>query len=138
LRAIILLAVAFMAGGVAPQATGSVQLIFSGLNGGGRVQAAVFRDEASWNRREGAFRTVTAPAGGAEVRIRVSDLPPGRYAVMAFHDRNADTRLNTLPIGLPTEPYGFSNNARGRFGPPGWARAVFEVSGETRQAIRLR
>ncbi len=58
---------------------------------------------------------------------------------MAFHDVDSDGRLDTLPIGLPTEPYGFSNNARGTFGPPAWRQATFGLTtGGARQVIRLR
>jgi uncharacterized protein (DUF2141 family) len=74
------------------------------------------------------------------VVLRLSrELPPGDYAVMAYHDRNASGRLDTLPVGLPTEPYGFSNNNRGMFGPPAWRAAAFRLAGPgARQVIRLR
>jgi len=39
-------------------------------------------------------------------------------------------------VGMPVEPYAFSNNANGRFGPAPWKAAVFEAgAGETRQVI---
>ena len=57
---------------------------------------------------------------------------------MVFHDKNNDGRLNTWPIGMPSEPYGFSNNARGRFGPASWQAASFEVRGDSVQTLRLR
>ncbi|WP_371514874.1 DUF2141 domain-containing protein [Brevundimonas denitrificans] len=56
----------------------------------------------------------------------------------AFHDVNGDGEMNTNPFGMPTEPFGFSNNAVGNMGPASWARAHFAVSGETRQTITLR
>ncbi len=51
---------------------------------------------------------------------------------------NGDGEMNTNPFGMPTEPFGFSNNAVGNMGPASWARAHFAVSGETRQTITLR
>jgi uncharacterized protein (DUF2141 family) len=55
-----------------------------------------------------------------------------------FHDVNGDGRMNTNPFGIPTEPYAFSNNARGQFGPASWADAVFTVeAAETTQQINL-
>ena len=38
------------------------------------------------------------------------DLAPARYAVAVYHDVNGNGRLDTVPPGLPTEPYGFSND----------------------------
>ncbi len=46
------------------------------------------------------------------------DLPPGRYAISAFQDRNNNQKLDANMMGMPTEPYGFSRNAAGRMGPP--------------------
>jgi uncharacterized protein (DUF2141 family) len=40
-------------------------------------------------------------------------LPPGRYAIIAFHDENDNGRLDESPWGVPTEAYGFSNDAQG-------------------------
>lgn len=102
----------------------------------GVVVVALFDSEAGWKSRRNPVRISRAPAGQV---IRFEDLPEGRYGVMAFLDKNGDDKLNTLPIGLPTEPYGFSMNARGMFGPPSWRTASFDVRGvQVRQTIRLR
>ena len=53
-------------------------------------------------------------------------LPTGRYAVMAYHDENADQKLN-LRFGMfPTEGYGLSNNPA-IIGPPKFADSVFAI-----------
>ncbi|MDG2520616.1 DUF2141 domain-containing protein [Caulobacter segnis] len=119
----------------APARAASLQLSFPNLKGQGEVAWAVHGDGGSWGRRGPALRSGVTPVG----RSVVVDLPPGEYGVMAYHDRNGDLKLNTLPIGLPTEPYGFSNNSRGRFGPPAWNAARFTLPPEgTRQVIQLR
>jgi uncharacterized protein (DUF2141 family) len=41
------------------------------------------------------------------------------YAIDAFHDLNRNGELDKRWPGIPTEPYGFSNNVRGGIlGPP--------------------
>ena len=55
------------------------------------------------------------------------DVAPGRYAVKLFHDRNGDGELATNLFGIPSEPFGFSNNAPAQFGPPAFADAAFDV-----------
>jgi uncharacterized protein (DUF2141 family) len=127
-----------LAAAPAPAAASELVIDFPGLEGGGQVMFAVYRDAAGWARRSGEAAGGPLPVRSGAARATL-ELPPGRYAVMAFHDRNGDGKLNTLPVGLPVEPYGFSNGARGAFGPPEWRRAVFEVpAGGARQAIRLR
>ena len=66
------------------------------------------------------------------------DLPPGTYGIRMFHALGGDGDLNTNLIGIPSEPWAFSNNAVGSFGPPKWGKVRFEVGGEpVAQSIRL-
>lgn len=51
----------------------------------------------------------------------------GEYALQLFHDVNNDFKLQTNIMGIPTEPFAFSNNAKGKFGPPKFEQAAFEV-----------
>jgi uncharacterized protein (DUF2141 family) len=62
---------------------------------------------------------------------------PGRYAVVMFHDANADGELNVGPLG-PKEGYGFSNNVRPFLTPPSLNSALFTAGpGDTHITIRL-
>lgn len=137
--AVLAVAGAVLLGG-SSAAPGEVRVRFSGLTGGGQVSVALFADQASWRRREGAAQSVLRPVSGGGAETVFSGVRPGRYAIMAYHDRNGDGRLNTNAVGLPQEPYGFSNDARGPFGmPPGWRGAAFEVGLEGAvQSVRLR
>ncbi|MCH9852515.1 MAG: DUF2141 domain-containing protein [Alphaproteobacteria bacterium] len=67
-------------------------------------------------------------------------LPDGIYAISAFHDLNDDGELNRNLVGLPTEPYGFSNDARGTFGPAKFADAQFTITADkiTHLTINLK
>ena len=65
---------------------------------------------------------------GDTVSATIEGLEPGEYAVKLFHDLNDDEQMATNPFGMPTEPYAFSNNARGRFGPATWDDAKFEIA----------
>ena len=40
---------------------------------------------------------------------------------------NGNEKLDTNLVGIPSEPYGFSRNARGRFGPPSFDDLAIEV-----------
>lgn len=63
-------------------------------------------------------------------------LCPGTYAISIFHDENNNGKLDKNFIGIPREPYGFSNNPRIRFGPPGFNDCAFEFS-PTKTSIRI-
>lgn len=76
-----------------------------------------------------ALRTLRVPVSGPSCAFSFANLPPGTYALAVYHDENGNNRLDTNVVRFPTERYGFSNNARGRFGPPSFAAAQFRVPG---------
>ncbi len=65
-------------------------------------------------------------------------LPKGRYAISAFHDLNSNNKLDKNMVGLPTEKYGFSNNARGTFGPPSLSDQLFGLNDHLTTSITLK
>lgn len=65
------------------------------------------------------------------------ELPDGAYAIGIFVDVNYNNKMDRNIFGIPKEQYGFSNDARGRFGPPSFKDASFTVSGDVRLQINL-
>ncbi len=63
--------------------------------------------------------------------IVVNNLSPGKYAFKYFHDKNKNEKLDVKWMGIPKEGYGFSNNAKGTFGPPSFEKTVFSVMENT-------
>lgn len=55
------------------------------------------------------------------------NVPAGEYAILCFHDKNSNNRMDFEENGMPLEDYGASNNVM-RFGPPQYNDAKFEVS----------
>jgi uncharacterized protein (DUF2141 family) len=80
-----------------------------------------------------------APAAAGVTTVLVRDLPPGVYAVQAYHDRNDNHAVDRNVFGLPTEAVGFSNNAPIRLHPPSFKSAAFDYTGgEKTIAFKLR
>ncbi|UCG52306.1 MAG: DUF2141 domain-containing protein [Candidatus Latescibacterota bacterium] len=78
---------------------------------------------------EKAMHRMKSLIEGDEVTFTISRIPPGPYAISVLHDENANNRMETDFLGRPKEGHGFSRNARGRFGPPGFDDAIFRVTG---------
>jgi len=64
---------------------------------------------------------------GTEVTILLNNVEIGKYAIVVFQDENSDGKMNTSFMGKPKELNGFSNDAKGNFGPPEFKNAVFNV-----------
>lgn len=104
-------------------------------NGSGELMVALFNDAGQWLKKP--VRAVRQPLQAGPLSLQLADLPDGDYAVSLFIDRNANGKLDSNAMGIPTEPYAFSNEAAGTFGPPSFDKARFSVSGDTRAVIRL-
>lgn len=75
-------------------------------------------------------------AEAGEMTFEVT-LPPGIYGARVLHDLNGNGEMDSNFVGIPKEPWAFSNNATGRLGPAKWQDAKFEISGDTAVEIRL-
>lgn len=95
----------------------------------GQVKLMLF-DHAEGFRKEDQARAVLAlPARSGRIEGVFRDLPPGRYAIVAYHDENNDGKLN-LRFGMfPKEGYGLSNNPKVS-GPPRFADSAFALPKE--------
>ena len=89
----------------------------------GQVRVAVYKAADQWLKTP-AYSTMLE-AGEEVLEWRVPDVPYGTYAVAIYQDENRNGEHDHNALGVPKEPYGFSNNARGRFGPAKWKDAQF-------------
>jgi uncharacterized protein (DUF2141 family)/uncharacterized membrane protein len=61
----------------------------------------------------------------------------GKYALRMFHDENSNGQMERNFLGLPTEGYGFSNNAKIMFGPPTLDKLLFLCTTQTTQNVGI-
>ncbi|WP_237487544.1 DUF2141 domain-containing protein [Parapontixanthobacter aurantiacus] len=63
----------------------------------------------------------------------------GRYAIAVLHDENDNGKADRAITMIPTEGFGFSRDAKVRFGPPKFEEAAFELDrGNKQMPIRMR
>ena len=121
--------------GAAPAATLDIEV--SGTTPAeGRVMVAVYDHAERWMKKT-VRSAVATPGADGKTLLRIENLPDGDYALSLMHDRNGNGKLDANAFGMPIEPYGFSNNASGSFGPPKFEDARFTVKGDTVQRIKL-
>ncbi len=120
--AVLLMATAVQAGEL------KLELQGKGL-AGNQIRVAVYSANApeQFPSDEKFYRGMVSEAASDQLTVTVPDLPPGKYAVAAYLDRNKTGRQEKNFLGVPKEIYGFSNDARGMFGPPDFSAAEFEV-----------
>jgi uncharacterized protein (DUF2141 family) len=80
---------------------------------------------------------VLDPTAG-RLTAHFKDLPPGQYAAVAFQDSNGNGKLDKNFLGIPQEPYGFSNGARGSAGPPKFSAAAVTLNPDSTTKVELK
>jgi uncharacterized protein (DUF2141 family) len=115
-----------------PEELSSFELTIEGISEDkGEIRIAVFNSEASYNEKEDPIHAIVLPVNGGTLIWDEEKLPYGDYAIAVYHDRNTNGELDSNILGIPKEAYGFSNNARGRFGPASWKDVHFTISSRT-------
>ena len=70
--------------------------------------------------------------------IRNVELKKGVYAISLFVDSNNNKIIDKNLLGIPTEQYGFSNNATGFLGSPSYNDASFNLINDLNIKISLK
>ena len=126
-KLVFLMAVLFLGVNIYAQ-TGQVEVTVTGIktDKGGNVRVGIYEKEG--------FPTVGQEIIGKDVEVKegiitvlFEDVPVENYAIAVFQDKDMDGKLDSNLFGAPTEPYGFSNNIYGRFGPPSFEDVSFDL-----------
>jgi uncharacterized protein (DUF2141 family) len=115
------------------QNCGTLRISVTGMkSNAGQVHVAVFAARERW-LKDGTYKKILNIEHRRSEWL-IENVPYGDYAVAVFHDENGNGRIDKNLLGIPNEPYGFSNNARRTFGPPLWEKARFPVASPTAEA----
>ena len=108
--------------------SGDLSVTVSGVRDAkGSVRLALYRDAKTFGKERKAVTIREAVAREGDVEITIRSLPPGRYAVFVYHDRNADREFDRRLGLIAAEGHGLSNNPGPDAGRD-FAAAAFEVA----------
>jgi uncharacterized protein (DUF2141 family) len=138
-RAAFAFALPVLLGGT-PAFAGDVKINVKGIRSdAGSIMIGVYDSDAGFRtaiKRSAQAGLLNDPLRVAGMALRAQpgersvvlpQLRPGRYAIIVFHDANDDGKLGETPWGVPTEGYGFSNDATAFLAAPGFQAAAFDV-----------
>ncbi len=109
---------------VADAQTGTVEVRLTGARPGGPAMVQLCSESEGLQE---CARYTTVPVRNGTATARFSNVPAGRWAVVAFQDIDSDGRLGFGFFGRPNEPWGYSRGAQGVMGPPDFAAAAIAV-----------
>jgi uncharacterized protein (DUF2141 family) len=109
--------------------TGTLLVLVTGFKSTeGQLMVALYDNATDFPDKEPFKGSITEISANKEL-IKFENIPRGDYAVAVLHDINKDGKLDKNFFGIPTEGYGFSNNAIDKYGPPSFLQASFVYFG---------
>ena len=88
-----------------------INLTVSGIQGNeGRVRVAVYSDQEHFLDETYALTLREKVAREGSITLPIQGLPPGQYAIFAYHDSNKNRSFDRRLWLIPAEGYGLSNN----------------------------
>ena len=101
--------------------------VVGAANNRGEMLMAIYDSPESFNDPSKALARLTAVVIDGEAIFLLSQKAlPEKFAIAVFHDENGDGVLDKNRLGIPSERYGFSRDARGMVGPPSFEEALME------------
>lgn len=105
-----------------------VQLQIHGVESDqGKLRIAVFAGAAGFPDHSQAVQRCSVEPADCDQPLTLVLPNTGEFAIAVYHDIDANRQLNRAAFGYPTEPYGFSRDARSTFGPPDYQAAAVQI-----------
>jgi uncharacterized protein (DUF2141 family) len=104
----------------------------------GKLLVGIYSKKEGFRDESKTYRNITIKANEGNMTVVVADLPPGKYAIAIYHDANENGKLDKNFLGIPTEKYGFSNDAMGSFGPPDYEDCLVNITENKSITINLK
>lgn len=141
LSAASLLVTALVAMALAPGLARAAQVAVkvSGIaTADGQIGCSLFAAADGFPMDSRSARQLWLPASRDGATCAFDDVADGRYAISVAHDLNGNRKVDTNFVGVPTEAWGVSGNARPTLRAPKWDEASFSVSGGRDVVLEVR
>lgn len=103
----------------------------------GFLYVSLHNTDKTWMTAQPPVQGQKLPMSDKTMTVVFKDIPEGDYAVMLYQDKNDNGQIDKNTLGIPSEPYGFSNNG-GAFGPPGFKDSSVNLKENTEITIYLQ
>ncbi len=106
-------------------------------NSNAPIYFAIYQDDKFFLKTDKMYKGLrVSPKGSTQPKVKIS-VPAGEYALAVYQDINENGKLDLNFLGIPTEPYGFSQNFKPRLSAPNFSDIKVYVKSKTSIAIKL-
>lgn len=134
---ILLSVAAFLSSVASVQSASNLTVTIGNIEDRGTLFIGMYNTSNSFGETSRSFRNVKPYATSSLKTVSFDDLPDGNYAIAVFQDINGNGKLDKNFFGVPTEPYGFSNNVKPLFSAPTFEDCQFRWTSSRSQALQI-
>lgn len=108
----------------------TLEFTISGIKSAqGKIYIQLFSGEHNYKNNKAHLSSIAIAKKGS-ITVTFNDLEASDYAIRYFHDENENASLETNLFGMPTEGYGYSNNAKANYGPVSYQQMQFHLTND--------
>jgi uncharacterized protein (DUF2141 family) len=102
-----------------------------------QILVALYNSEEN-HMSNNPFKSAQVEVKNGKAEVVLDVLESGYYSFSYYHDINSNEKLDKNFVGVPTEPYGFSNGEKGRLGPPDFKDCKIYIEKDTTIKINIK
>ncbi|WP_264563636.1 DUF2141 domain-containing protein [Flavobacterium sp. N3904] len=108
----------------------------SGLkNNTGVVKVGLYNSEGTFLKS--IYKSITSEIKNNSATVTFVGIPKGEYGISTYQDENSNGKLDKNMMGIPSEDFACSNDAKGFMGPPKYEDAKFNINKDSKIDIKF-
>lgn len=94
----------------------------------GNIFIGLYKKAENFTSTEHYFQSSIKEVQSNNIKHTFNNIPNGKYSISIFQDTNNNKKHDKNIFGVPTEPYGFSNNPKILFSKPSFDECNFKLT----------
>ncbi|CAN1524883.1 Protein of unknown function DUF2141 [Flavobacteriaceae bacterium] len=132
----IITAIAFFICSLMSAQNANLTVAVSGLkNNTGMVKVGLYNSEGTFLKT--IYKSITSEIKNNSATVTFVGISKGEYGISTYQDENSNGILDKNMIGIPSEDFACSNNAKGFMGPPAYEDAKFNINKDLKIDIKF-
>jgi uncharacterized protein (DUF2141 family) len=101
----------------------------------GMVKVGLYNSDSTFLKS--TYKSITSEIKNNGATVTFVGIPKGDYGISTYQDENSNGKLDKNMIGIPSEDFACSNNAKGFMGPPKYEDAKFNIDKDSKIDIKF-
>ena len=108
----------------------------SGLkSNAGLVKVGLYNSDGTFLKS--TYKSITSEIKNKSTTVTFVGIPKGEYGISTYQDENSNGKLDKNMMGIPSEDFACSNDAKGFMGPPKYEDAKFNIDKNSKIDIKF-